>query len=305
MEPLESLLKVGIAMATPLLFAALGEILAERAGVINVGLEGMMLAGAFLGMAGSYYAHSPWVGLLLAACGGTAGGALLGFFAVRLGADQVVSGTAINILALGITGVFYRGLFGATGSAVTVATFSPLPVPVLKSLPWVGPGLFEQNILVYLGLVAVPALHLFLFRTRPGLRWRACGEFPEAADSAGIAVNRVRWLGCLLCGALAGVGGAFLSLGHSNTFVENMSAGRGFIALAVVIFGLWRPWGALGAALLFGLASGLQFQFQARGLAVPYQFFLALPYLLTLAALALRSGKAAPPAALAQPYRRQ
>lgn len=298
------LLRTGVPLATPLLLASLGEIIAERAGVINVGIEGMVLAGALAGFAGSYVTHNPYVGAVCAAVAGVLLAGLFALLSVRLRADQVVVGTAINILALGLTGVFARALFPS--SSIGAVAFPPISVPLLHHLSIVGDALFAQNALCYLAWLLVPLCWFFLFRTRPGLRLRAVGEYPAAADGAGVRVNTVRTLAVLWGGALAGLAGASLSIGYTNGFVENMSAGRGFIALAVVILGRWNPWGALAAALLFGLANALQFQFQASTIHFPYQFFLALPYLLTLLALLFRSRlQSAPPAALGEAYLRQ
>lgn len=298
------LLETGVALSVPLLLAALGEIMAEKSGVINVGIEGMVLAGALAGFAGSVATHSPWAGALTAAGAGVALAALLAGLSVKLRADQVVVGTAINILALGLTGVFARALFPDAG--VSATPFAPLPIPGLSQLPFIGPALFAQNALGYLAWLLVPLCWLYLYRTRPGLRLRAAGEHPEAADGAGVRVGLVRTLATLWGGGLAGLAGAFLSIGYTRGFVENMSGGRGFIALAIVILGRWDPLGAGAAALLFGLASALQYQFQASTVRFPHQLLLALPYLLTLAALLLRSRlKSAPPAALGEPYQRR
>jgi len=304
---LVGLLFTGIRLAVPLLLAALGETLAEKAGVINVGMEGMMLAGALAGFAAAFSSHSPWVGAGAAALAGLALAGLFGGLTVGLGADQVVVGTAVNILALGLTGVFFRAqpqLNGATATA-----FAPLSLPFLHSshtLPaQLLSALLGQNALGGLAWGLVPLIWLFLYRTRWGLRLRAVGEYPPAADGAGVRVGRVRLAATLAGGALAGLAGAYLSLGYTVGFGENMTAGRGFIALAVVILGRWNPFGVAAAALLFGLASALQFQFQAASTRFPYQFFLALPYLLTLLALLLRSRLgAAPPAALGEAYQR-
>ena len=304
---LVGLLFTGIRLAVPLLLAALGETLAEKAGVINVGMEGMMLAGALAGFAAAFAGHSPWTGAGAAILAGLALAALFAALTVGLGADQVVVGTAVNILALGLTGVFFRALPQLDGA--TAAAFAPLSLP-LFSAPQ-GPAalllsaLLTQNALGWLAWALVPLLWLFLYRTRWGLRLRAVGEYPPAADAAGVRVGRVRVGATLAGGALAGLAGAYLSLGYTVGFGENMTAGRGFIALAVVILGRWNPFGVAAAALLFGLASALQFQFQATSTRFPYQFFLALPYLLTLLALLLRSRlRSAPPAALGEAYRR-
>lgn len=312
------LLGTGVRLAVPLLLAALGETVAEKSGVINVGLEGMMLAGALAGFVAAFSSHNPWVGACAAIGAGAALAALFAWLAVGLGADQVVAGTAINILALGLTGVLFRaqpGLSGATAAGFNAVQIPGLhPVPGLhpagttvSALAQMGSALLEQNALGYFAFALVPGVWLFLFRTRAGLRLRAAGEYPAAADSAGVPVRQVRSGAVLFGGAAAGLAGAYLSLGYTNGFVENMSAGRGFVALAVVILGRWNPWGAAGAALLFGLASALQFQFQAAGTLFPYQFFLALPYVLTLFALLVRSRlRSLPyaPAALGEAYRR-
>ena len=302
---LSGLLFTGVRLAVPLLLAALGETVAEKAGVINVGMEGMMLAGALAGFAASFAAHSPWAGAGAAALAGVTLAALFAALTVGLGADQVVVGTAVNILALGLTGVFFRAEPQLNGA--TAASFAPLSLPFFhhSAGATVVAALFEQNALGWLAWVLVPLLWLLLFRTRWGLRLRATGERPSAADGAGVRVARVRIAATLVGGALAGLAGAYLSLGYTVGFGENMTAGRGFIALAVVILGRWNPFGVAAAALLFGLASALQFQFQASSTRFPYQFFLALPYLLTLLALLGRSklGGAAP-AALGESYRR-
>ena len=304
------LLFTGVRLAVPLLLAALGETLAEKAGVINVGIEGMMLGGALAGFAAAFGAHNAWAGAGAALAAGVALAALFAWLTVGLGADQVVVGTAVNILALGLTGVFFRALPNLAGAVAP--SFAPLSLLFLHSAPGASPSLpaqllaalLEQNALGYLAWASVPLVWLFLYRTHLGLRLRAVGEYPLAADGAGVRVGRMRVGAVLAGGALAGLAGAYLSLGYTNGFVENMSAGRGFIALAVVILGRWNPFGAAAAALLFGLASALQFQFQATSTHFPYQFFLALPYLLTLLALLLRSRLQAAPAALGEAYQR-
>ena len=283
-----------LGLGTPLLLAALGELVSERAGVINIGIEGLMLTGAFAGMLGSWTTGSPVVGMAAACAAAVVVGAVFAVWVVALDADQVVAGAALNILALGITGVAYRAVFGVTGAALTVATFAPIAIggddPLLAPL--------RQPLPVYVALALVPLLWFVLWRTRLGLALRACGEAPAAAASLGVAVARVRTSAILVGAGLAGVGGGYLSLAYSNTFVEGMSAGRGFIALAIVVFGRWRPLGMLIGALLVGAASAGQFHLQAAGVRVPYHLLLMLPYLLTLAVLALASGDAAAPAAL-------
>ncbi|MBV9850125.1 MAG: ABC transporter permease [Armatimonadetes bacterium] len=306
---LTSLLVIGVSLAVPLLLAALGELIVEKAGVINVGIEGMVLAGALAGFTASHAAHSPWLGALAALLAGVALASLLAALSVGVGADQVVVGTAINILSLGLTGVFFRALFGGPGALA--APFVPLPLAGLHRLPLVGPALFEQNALGYVAWALVPLCAFYLRRTRAGLRLRAVGEYPAAADGAGVPVARVRVLAVLWGGGLAGLAGAYLSIGYTNGFAENMSAGRGFIALAVVILGHWTPGGIALAALLFGLADALHYQLLSAGgragflSRLPYQLLQALPYLLTLLALLFRSRlKSSPPAALGEAYQR-
>ncbi len=291
-----------VIMAVPLLLAALGELIAERAGVINIGLEGLLLAGAFAAMAGAYFSGSPGVGVAAALLSGAALGAGFAFFVVVRDANQVVAGTALNLLAVGITGVAYRAAFGVTGTALTIPGTAAVPIPLLHALPVLGASLFTQTLLGYAAFALVPLAAFALGRTLPGLRLRMVGENPRAAETQGVAVRRTRAAALVICGALAAAGGAYLALAYARTFVEGMSAGRGFIALAIVIVGRWSPWGIVVSALLFGLFTALQFHFQALGLAVPYQFFLILPYVLTLLVLSGYVGRAQAPAALGQPY---
>ncbi|MBI4517844.1 MAG: ABC transporter permease [Deltaproteobacteria bacterium] len=305
MDLATALLASTLTMAVPLLLAALGELLVERAGVINIGLEGMMLSGAFAAMVTTYASGSPTLGVIAASASGAILGGLFALVVVYRNANQVVTGVALNLLAAGLTGVAYRAVFGITGAALTVAGIAPIAIGGLARLPVVGEALFAQTPLGYLALALVPASAFLLFGTVPGLELRMVGENPQAAAAQGVAVARVRTLALLACGALAGMAGAYLAVVYARTFIEGMSAGRGFIALAIVIFGRWSPVGILVAALLFGLATALQFHFQALGLAVPYQFFLMLPYVMTLLALSVSAGKSRAPAALGQPYLRE
>jgi simple sugar transport system permease protein len=253
-------------------------------------------------MAGTYGADVPGVGVLFATLIGAALGLLFAFFVVLQNANQVVAGAALNIFALGITGVAYRAMFGVTGSALTIAGLSPHSVPLLRQLPVVGEALFDQTLLGYATFMLVPCVAYALHRTLPGLRLRMAGENPRAAATQGVAVQRTRVVALVLCSTLAALGGAYLAVVYSHTFIEGMSAGRGFIALAIVILGRWRASGIMAAALFFGFATALQFHFQALGLALPYQFFLILPYVVTLIVLAGYAGRARAPAALGQPY---
>jgi ABC-type uncharacterized transport system permease subunit len=298
---LTSLLQSTVTMAVPLLLAALGELIAERGGIINIGLEGMLLSGAFAAMSVTYSTGAPLLGLLAAWGAGLSLAALFAYVVVRYSANQVVVGTAINLLAIGLTGVAYRAIFGVTGAALTVTGFTPLPIPGFASLPIVGHALFAQTGLGYLAFALVPIIACGLYQTIPGLKLRMVGENPPAAAAQGVAVEWTQTAALLGCGVLAATAGAYLAIAYAHTFIEGMSAGRGFIALAIVIFGRWSAWGILGAALLFGLATALQFHVQALGLAIPYQFLLMLPYVLTLLVLAGYAGTTHAPAALGVP----
>lgn len=302
---LTSVLQSTVTMAVPLLLAALGELVAERAGVINIGLEGLLLGGAFAAMSVTYFTGSAWLGLLAAWGAGLILAGLFAYVVVVHSGNQVVAGTALNLLALGLTGVAYRAVFGVTGAALTVAGFPPLAIPWLASIPVMGPAVFTQSTLGYLAFVLVPLLAFGLRATLPGLRLRMTGENPAAAAAQGIAVGRTQTVALLICGVLAATAGAHLAVAYAHTFVEGMSAGRGFIALAIVIFGRWSAWGILGAALLFGLATALQFHVQALGWQIPYQFLLMLPYVLTLLVLTGYAGATRAPAALGVPLERQ
>jgi len=302
---LESFLISTMSMATPIMLAALGELIVEESGIINVGIEGAMLAGAFFALAATYFSGSIALGLGAGMLAAVAIDAIFAMLVVNLAANQVVTGTALNILALGVTGVFYRKLFGVTGKAFMVTPVAKIPLGPLARIPVVGPVLFDQNALVYFTFILIPIFWYLISRTRYGLRLRAAGERPEAADALGLGVYRIRWEALIVAGVLTGLAGAYLTLAYANTFVENISAGRGFVALSVVILGRWNPWGLAAASLLFGAAMALQFGLQALGTVVPYQLFLALPYALTLVVLAGVGGLAAAPSALGEPYRRQ
>ncbi len=291
-----------VTMAVPLLLAALGELIAERAGVINIGLEGLILIGAFTALVGAMSSGSTAVGILAAAAVGALLGAGLAACIVWRHADQVLAGTALNLLGVGATGVAYRALFGVTGAALTIPGSAALPIPLLSTVPIAGAALFNQTPLVYASVLLVPCVGIVLGRTVPGLKLRMVGENPYAAETEGISVAAVRTVALLACGVLAALAGAYLAVAYARTFVEGMSAGRGFIALAIVIVGRRSAWGILVAAMFFGLATALQFHFQALGLRVPFQLFLTLPYVLTLVVLAARVGKSTAPAALGQPY---
>ena len=299
-----SLASGAIRMSVPILLPALGEIYTERAGILNLGLEGIMLMGALGGFLGTYISHSLWFGLLTALLAGVIMALIMAFLSVTVGANQIIAGTALTILGGGLSMFIYRSVFGIQTLPPRVESFPLLRFPGLTNLPVIGPVLFNHNFLVYLALVLVPVTSIILERTTFGLKIKAVGENPRAADAKGINVYLTRYLAVIIGGAYASLGGAFLSIGFMNTFLDQMSAGRGFIAIAVVIFARWHPYRALGAALLFGGANALQMRLQAMGAAIPHQFLLALPYFLTVLVLIGVSRRAEFPAAYTLPYHR-
>jgi simple sugar transport system permease protein len=280
-------LAAAVRISTPLLYAATGELLVERSGVINLSVEGAMLAGALAAALGAGLG-GPWIGVIAAVAAGVAVASVFAAAALGARADQIITGTAVTLGAIGLTGAVYRSAYGAGGPGLSIPTFAALPIPGLASIPVAGPALFAQPVLTYLAWLLVPAAWWFLFRSWWGLALRATGESAEAAHASGVPVWRIRVTAALVAGGLAGLGGATLVLAQVGTFAEKMTAGRGFLAIAVVILGRWHPVGVLLASLLFGAATALQFAFQAMGLGVPYQLFLMLPYVLALAALAVR-----------------
>ena len=302
------LLEATTRIAMPILLAVLGEIVAERAGVLNIGIEGIMLAGAFGAFGLAVTTGSGTVGVFGGIAAGLLLAALFAVLVVRLALDPIVTGVALNIFALGLTGVMFRAL-SPEFDTLFVLPLREIALPGLGEIPLAGRALFTQNALGWSALALAAIVAFFLSRTTPGLVLRAAGENPEAVDTAGTNVTLVRTLAALFGGACAGAAGAYLAIGSSNTFVEGMTAGRGFVALAIVVFARWSVSGGVFGALLFGLAMALQVRLQGRatfGVEIPYQFFQALPYALTLVVLARgarqRSGA---PAALARPYARE
>ena len=297
--PFTAFLEAAVRTATPLAYAALGELVVERAGVINIGLEGAIIGGAFgaLVFAG---AGGVSLGFAGAALAGTLVAALFALFVVTLRTDQIITGTAMSMLGLGLTGTLYRTMYGSAGASLHTPTIAPAPVPGLSAIPVIGPALFNQPVVTYALYALVPALAWWFYRSMAGLALRAVGEHPEAARGAGISPDRVQWAALLFGGAMGGIGGGTLVLAQVGTFAEGMSAGRGFIAIAIVVLGRWTPFGVAGAALLFGAASALQTLAQTTGWAMPYQLPLAFPYVLTLMLLASARARTAAPAALGQ-----
>ncbi len=290
-------LAAAVRVATPLLLAATGETIAQRSGVMNLGLEGVMLTGALAATLGAS-AAGPWTGVALAVLAGMLLAGVFALVTVGARADQVIAGTAITLGAIGLTGTVYRQAFGAAGAGLDLPTLPPIPVPGLSALPVLGPALFSQPAPTYIGLLAVPALWWFLFRTRPGLAVRAAGEAAATARAAGVPTRLVRAAATVAGGGFAGLAGATLVLAQVGTFAERMTAGRGYVAIAIVVLGRWHPVGVAAASLAFGAAMALQFLFQTLGLGVPYQLFLMLPYALALLALAGVVGRVRAPADL-------
>jgi general nucleoside transport system permease protein len=297
-DALEPFLAATVRTAVPLGLTALGELLVERAGLTNIGLEGAILAGAFGALVGASTTGGVGAGFVVAALAGLLVAILFALCVIWIRADQIITGTALTLLSVGATGTLYRALYGSSGAALGIPTSEPMGVPGLASLPLVGTALFAQPPITYLLYLIAPTLAWWLARTHAGLALRAIGERPEAAEAAGIAVDRMRVVAILCGGVLGGLAGGTLVLAQAGTFAEGMSAGRGFIAIAIVVLGRWTPHGVAAGALLFGAASALQYAFQAMGWNVPYQVFLVVPYLLTLAALAGAVGRARAPAAL-------
>lgn len=297
------LFAAAIRMATPIAYAALGGIFAERVGVMNIGLEGTMLTSAWAGVTVTYYTGNPWLGVLVAVLAGGLIGLLHAVLTVKFVGDQIVSGTGINIFAMGFTAYMSQIIWGSRGASEGVTGLGSISIPIISDLPIIGGIIGTHSPLVYLMLLAVVLSYVVLFRTPLGLRIRAVGEHPTAAETAGIDVIRIKYLCIILSGMLAGLGGAFLSLGHLNLFTRRMTGGRGFIAMAAMIFGKWMPFGAFGASLLFGFADALQMRLQSLGL-LPPQIILMIPYVLTVAVLAGVVGRATPPSDY-KPYKRE
>jgi simple sugar transport system permease protein len=294
-----------LVFATPLTFGALGGMVSERSGVVNVGLEGMMLMGAFWGVYGADKGGSWVVGILTALLAGGLFALIHAFWSIHLRGNQIVSGMAINFLALGVTGYFFEQIYGNQNIPAGVSTVPNVAIPGIDHMTYLGPAIGDLNLLIWVGLVFVPLSYVILFKTPIGLRVRACGEHPRAADTVGINVYAVRYAAVICSGMLAALGGAFITIGYlGGSFTENVTGGRGFIALAAMIFGNWRPFGAWGAALLFGFSTALAFRLPVySGSAAT--LFQALPYVLTLIAVAGVIGRSVPPAADGQPYVKQ
>jgi general nucleoside transport system permease protein len=291
-------------LAIPIMLAALGGVYNERAGVTNIGMEGMMLMGSLTGFTVGYFTQSLWLGVLAAAVSGAFLGIVLGFFTITLDADQVVAGISLNLLCVGLTSFLYRVIFGLGLQQPRVPEFSNWNPPFLSQIPILGPLLFQQSPLVYLTYLLLAVSFVVIFRSAWGLAIIATGENPEAAETMGINVVATRYGSLLISGVLCAIGGAFLSLVATNLFLDNMTAGRGYIALAILVLGRRNPVGLLAAALMFGAADALQLRTQILKIGIPFQFMLMLPYLLTIVVLAFFVKRADNPAALGVHYQR-
>jgi simple sugar transport system permease protein len=280
-------------------------VLSERSGVINIAIEGQLLAGAFMSGVIASLTQNTWAGLIIAPFAGMAIAWLLAVFAIKYGIDQVVLGFVLNVLVIGLTGFLYKKLLIPYQSTWNAGgTFAPIEIPVLAKIPVIGPIFFAQSIIVYLMYVVVIVIHVALFKSKWGLRTRSVGEHPTAAESVGIDVNRVRFRNVLIAGAVAGLGGAFFTLGAVGAFSKEMTAGKGFIALAALIFGRWSPLGAVAAALIFGFADNLQGVLTITGTPIPSEFMLMAPYIATIIAVSGFVGRVRAPAADGIPYKR-
>ncbi|MFT4005088.1 MAG: ABC transporter permease [Lacrimispora sp.] len=294
-----------VRMATPILFVALAETYSERAGLVNIGLDGIMSLGALVGFLIGFRTGSPMAGIAAGALAGIAINMIYAFCTIRLCAPQIVYGMAVNILAPALASFIYRLSFSDTSTLIQGVAMKEVPIPLLSRIPVVGPVLFNHIPLVYLAYLLVPVTAVFLNRTKAGLNFKAVGEFPKAAESLGINVMLQKYIACIICGALSGIGGAYLTICYTSTYSEGIVAGRGFIALSAVIFGRWMPTGVLLACLLFGFCDALQIRLQLLSPSTPYQILQMIPYLCTLFVLAFFGIKKSGPKANGQPYYRE
>ncbi len=310
-ETLLALFDVGffaalIRISTPLLLATLGELYSERSGVLNLGIEGIMLLGAMVGFTATYETGSLWIGVAAALATGAVAGLVMALLAVVLGVSQHVSGIGMTLLATGLAFYFYRLVFGQPSVPPNIVAFAPAPIPLLSDVPFLGPVLFSQTVLTYIALVAIPVTAWVLYRTPWGLDLRTVGENPGAADAAGVSVWGMRTQALVLGGALMALGGAYLTIAQFNAFTFGVVSGRGWVSIALVVFGQWRPWRCAAGAFLFALLEALQLRLQATNtLHLPYEVFLMLPFVMTIVAMALVSRNARAPAALLVPFRKE
>ncbi|NPA90011.1 MAG: ABC transporter permease [Chloroflexi bacterium] len=298
------ILQSTLVAATPLTLGVLSGIFSERSGIINIAIEGMMLTGALAAAAFFALTGSPWWGLVAAMVFGGLMAALHAVLSIRYKVDQIISGTAINILAMGLTRYLNLRILDPANLS-SPGTFAPIRIPVLADIPIIGPILFDNQPTIYIALLLVPLAHIVLYHTVWGLHTRAAGEHPRAADTLGIDVFFLRYVNVIIGGMLAGIGGAYFSIGEVGSFEDNMTNGRGFMALAAMIFGNWNPFGGFAASLLFGFADAIQVKMQILKVAVPPEFLQSIPYVLTIVVLAGLVGQVMPPAAEGRPYERE
>lgn len=294
-----------VRMATPLLLAALAETYSERAGLVNIGLDGLMSFGALIGFLIGFQTQSPFLGIAAGALSGILINMVYAFCTIHLCAPQIVYGMAVNIFAPALASFIYRLSFSDTSTLIQGVSMEAAPLPILSRLPVLGPVLFNHTPMVYLAYLLVPVTAVFLNQTRAGLSFKAVGEFPKAAETLGINVILQKYIACIICGALSGIGGAYLTVCYTSTYSEGIVAGRGFIALSAVIFGRWMPSGVLLACLLFGFCDALQIRLQLISPSTPYQLLQMIPYLCTLFVLAFFGIKKSGPKANGQPYYRE
>jgi len=299
------LLSATIRMATPLILATLGEVICERSGVLNLGIEGIMLFSSLVAFLTAFFTGNLWLGVITAIIAGTLFGILMAFFAVSLGVSQHVSGLGITLFASGLSLFVYRQTIGTPAVPPTIKTFSTVPIPVLSKIPFIGPILFDQYIITYIALILVPIFSFILYKTNFGLSLRSVGENPEAADALGINVYRTRYIALMIGGALMGLAGSFFTLAYFNMFLYGIVGGRGWVSIALTIFANWDPNRVLLGAILFGGIDALQLRLQAIGFNIPYQFFLMMPYILTIIVLILVARNALAPSSLLKPYKRE
>lgn len=308
---LGQLLNSTLVFSTALIFTALGGIFSERSGVVNIGLEGLMIFGAFAAGVGTYYAQeagmgsfSPWVGVIAAMVAGALGALIHAIATITFKADQTISGIVINFLAAGLTVYIVKLIFDGAAETPLVTVFHKFPIPVLRDIPIIGEGFFNSYPTTYLALILVAVIYFVLFKTPFGLRLRSVGEHPSAADTLGVNVTKMRYIGVLLSGVLGGIGGATITLTTTSTFAHNTISGQGFIAIAAMIFGKWNPLGAFGAAMFFGFSQAIRNYVQLFDWSrnIPQEFIFMIPYVLTIIVLVGAVGRSSAPAALGTPY---
>ena len=302
---ISNLILASVRMATPLLFLSLAELYSQRAGLVHIGLEGLASIGSLVGFLVCLITGDPFLGVLAGAAAGIAVNMIYAYATINLCAEQIVYGMAINIFAPALAAFIYRVYFGAGSELVQVTLMSAVAIPGLKDIPFIGPLLFDQTPMVYLAYALVIFTAIYFSKTKSGLNYKAVGEHPKAAATLGIPVIGIKYLASVICGALAGIGGAYLTTCYSTTYVDGNVAGRGFIALAAVIFGRWSAGGVVLACLFFGFCDALQIRLQVGSSGIPYQFFQMIPYVATVVVLALIGAKKAGPKAVGKPYRKE